>query len=233
MLRAVAATTDGRERDEVVASMHRAALARLIAREAVPSRAFLSPSVLLVYGLAITLRPIFRFGGPWWSVSLVIAIGALPMGVAFIQLMSLTRERSRIRRWYEQGLTPLRAYADWRAQLAAASRTVVLAAFAEGVFASVFFYCLIRALVVRVETTTGSFFFNAATVSLFVMSFLMVPLGIAWGKDLTREPSISEKGFEPSWVHPSPTAPTIRRRTTRISTSHGQNGRQRRVRHPG
>ena len=232
MLRAVAATPDGKERDEVVASMHRTALARLIAREAVPSRAFIGSSVLIVYGLAVTLRVVVGDGSPWWFVSVMLASSALLMGIAFTLLMSLTRERARIRRWYEQGLTPLRAYADWRAELAAASQVVVLAAFGEGLFASTFSYCLIRAIVVRADTATVTLWSAAAAASVVVMAFLMIPLGTAWETDLMREPSVSEQGFEPSWVHPSPMAPPIRRRTTRGLTRHGQTGRQRRVRHP-
>jgi len=95
VLRAAAATPDGSGRDVVVATLHRATLGRLIAREAVPFRAFLAPFFVLVFAVIgpveAALIPGFRVTNPdkaallpdlpWWAQALMVVVPGAIMGM--------------------------------------------------------------------------------------------------------------------------------------------------------
>jgi hypothetical protein len=207
ILRAAAGTPDGRHRDEVVASLHRNTLARLIAREAVPFRSFLVPSVLIVVGAATAVRSGVRDVAPWWDALGGIAMSALVMALGVVQITNLTRERARIRSWYEEGLTPLRAFADLTAQMVGGSLRLTFTAVAEAISGSAFFYCFARVLLLRLHTTTGDVLTLVACLSLVAMAILATALIAMSATGLGQEPWIGGGVYRPSWVQPSPMPP--------------------------
>lgn len=204
VLRAAVATPDGTERDEVVVSLHRTTLGRLIAREAVPFRAFLVPSVILVVPLTSTVRVAFLTALPWWLGGLfAVGCGGV-MGVGLRQLIYLMGERVRIRSWFEQGLIPLRAFTDFMARMTGGPRRLVRLAYAEGIVGSVCIYFLLRALNLPPTSALGVTMAALFCVAASVLALLNVmTVGIVTG-NLTFLPSRRFR-LGPSWVHPSTT----------------------------
>ena len=198
-LRSAGATPDGSPRDEVVASLHRTTLARLIAREAVPPRVFLFPSILVMLPIVSQVRAGLTQGTPWFSAVGYILFSGVFMGFGLTHLVNLARERARIRHWYEQGLTPLRAFTDLLARMEGGPRNVIVFAYLDGVAASFTIYYLFA-------TAGGGP--QGAVLALVLSLVVLIPmaqqtLAIAFA-NLGREPSNRDKSLRPTWEHPVP-----------------------------
>jgi len=202
VLRAARAVSDGTERDDVLASLHRSTLARLIARDAVPSQRYLYPLGFLLAGVAAGV--IAGLGSPdlGWLVGGMVFASFYLLSLGALQITDLLGERDRIRRWYEQGRTPLRAFIDvWDASFKAAPILSVLR-IVQGAMGAVGIYSLTRAI-------TGDP--DLAYTVVGVILLLLVPFSWSLASrllpaDLTREPYDGQaKHQEPTWVYPLPT----------------------------
>lgn len=209
VLRAVSAMSDDTERHEVVESLHRTTLARLIAREAVPFRAFLVPLFMVVLPLSTLVLTAIRqdLPGPWWSAGLMVLLGSVLVGGGVGQALNLTRERARLRLWFEQGRVPLRAFTDFPSRVSG-PRSLFAVTFGGSPLVLVSVYCLVRAVVLNTRSSLG---FTLLCVSLasaaavFVLGTVSRSVVTA---DLDTEPSSRDSHLRPSWVHPSnPTTP--------------------------
>lgn len=203
-LRAVRATPDGEARDDVVASLHRTALARLIAREAVPFRSFLVPSLLTIVPLATALREALSPSFDWFGI-LVIALSTSFTGIAFQQVTNLVHERARLRMWFEQGRTPLRAFTRWWPWLEGHPRQIGLA-YAEGTLSLVVAYCSVRAIIKNIHSVLGTTLFVTATLSTVALAFLIRATIAVVATNLSEEPPGHDASLRPSWVQPLPSA---------------------------
>jgi hypothetical protein len=207
VLRAAIATPDGTARDDVVVSLHRTSLGRLIAREAVPFRSFLVPALLAIVPWATAVRAAL-FPSVKATDILAVALSWPFVVIAIQQVTNLVRERTRLRMWFEQGRTPLRAFtrlSDW---LGGSDRQLGLAV-AEAASSLVGVYCLVRAFEQNIHTLLGQILLLTAWFSTLLVGFLILATVKVVVADLSEEiPSVAVHG-RPSWIQPLPsTTPT-------------------------
>jgi hypothetical protein len=202
VLRAAVATPDGTGRDEVLASLHRMTLGRLIAREAVPFRSFLAPFFLLVFPVMGPVEAALLPALPWWAQALLVVLPGAFMGMGLQQILYLAAERIRIRSSFEDGLTPLRV-STWVFPMWMARRRgrLVYIAYAEGLLGSASIYFGLREFQMRPflswHAQIFAVLFAVAAGSCAILSSYMIG-------SLNRDLTVSRRGvrFGPSWVHP-------------------------------
>lgn len=204
VLRAATATPDGTGRDEVLGSLHRTTLARLVAREAVPFKSFLVPSLMAVAPWATAVRSALLPSFDWLDIT-IVALSSWFVGIAFQQVTNLVRERARLRMWFEQGRTPLRAFTRWWPWLEGHPRQVGLA-YAEGALSLVVAYCSVRAVIKNTHSVLGMTLWMTATLSTIALAFLIRATVAVVATNLSEEPPGRPANLRPSWVQPLPSA---------------------------
>ncbi len=112
-LRAVRGTTENENREAVLASVHAATVAKLLARNAVPAHRFAAPAAWSVASAAAIAWMAFRPPAP--ELLFGSAAGAVGLSFSIVELVRLGSERGRVARCYRRGVSPIRAFPAFRA----------------------------------------------------------------------------------------------------------------------
>lgn len=203
VLRAAVATPDGTGRDEVLASLHRSTLGRLIAREAVPFRSYLVPSMLPILSVMGPIDAVF-LPFPWWGQALTVIVSGAFMGAGLQQILYLAAERIRIRSWFEDGITPLRVFTHgFPSWLRRRHGRLVHVAYAEGILGTACTYFGLQGWKTSTALLSWHSLIFGLLFSIAGSSFAMLT-SILIGS-VNGSVTLSRRGphYEPTWVHPS------------------------------
>lgn len=208
VLRAARELPDSHAREGVLASVHRSVLAKIIARDAVPLRRFLWPTMLAAVGLAESLRAGLSLGtdslgAEFWN--LLGDSGISAMGV--IMWVRLAHERARVADCFQQGVTPIRAYTN-------------ILALMEGGFRKEFYLSIVLAIGLSCAGLLAGVLWAARggapppmslVLGLLIASVALVGAGgvLLTGSvtaQTTAEPRNRDNSLTPAWVHPPDSA---------------------------
>jgi hypothetical protein len=192
-------------RSEVLASIHRMTMSRVIGREAVPWRKFLVPLLALVSFLSFSVRGAASMSaGDFGSLALPALSGSVGAVLPIKGLIRLAHERLRIARCYRQGMSPIRAYTDILALNEGGGRVEFTWALLASVGLAtgglgIGLFPGFRGTPSPEEATT-------AAVLVLVGAMILVAAGVAihtyLGAPVTNEPRNRDNSLEPTWVQP-------------------------------
>ncbi|MBB1510619.1 hypothetical protein [Tessaracoccus sp. MC1756] len=220
------ANLDAEDPDPVLTSLHRATLAKLVARDAVHGGRFIVP---VAFTVAFTLLGgtvlIVTGQQPFWPdtmVTLVALIGAL--GFSVRDWVFLTAERARIVRAFQHGVVPLRAYTDSMAHWSKGGFKPLRIGFGTSLGYGMFVLGAGQLLKVSPEIPDTP----AATLALVGAGLTVFSLARGVGHitrtDLIMEPDNQGIYIRPTWVHPFASAPYVQREDA--GDDHGPRARE-------
>lgn len=198
--------------DPVLTSLHRATLAKLVTRDAVPGGRFIAPVTFTVafttLGGSLMIAPEHR---PFWPdtvVSVIALVGAL--GFSVRDWVFLSAERSRIVRAFQRGIVPLRAYTDTSAHWSEGGFKPWHIGFGTSLGFGMFVLGTSQLLKISAEIPDWPAWTLALLGTGLTVFSLARGLGQIMRKDLVSEPDNGSIFVRPTWIHPLESTLSIR-----------------------
>lgn len=204
MLRAAGSHTDDDRQRAVLASLHTTTVARLVARDAVPGRKFVLPSLMLLMSVALgAVTWIYGRGqSDFMTYVVVSATGGVLFGGRGIALgVNLARERARVARCYLRSVTPIRAVVDLDTAWTSGGTSLTWRSFAMGFFlmvavgSGVVVYSNVRVLEAVPFVLLGVALSAMAGIGNWFRKYIT--------DDATDEPQSERNRSKSSWSHPT------------------------------
>lgn len=205
VLREAQAVQDGKSRAEILVSIHRDVLSKIVARDAVPWRAFLLPLLGAVSIISIAVRGATGMAtGDFMALLLPGFTTAVGGTLPIKGLVRLAHERLRIARCYRRGLTPIRAYTDILALNEGGGHAEFNWAFLASVGLSLTglgagLFPALRGAPSSTEATASAVLVIVGTLTLTIAAIGI--RGHLSGAGL-NEPRNRDGSLKPTWAHP-------------------------------